>query len=150
MVIRVRNDDHLLNGFVRWCADSIVLHRPPYHDRKALVVTNESTLLLDRSATPTRISEPEAFRGTVWYSTPTRFTISAGAHLQCQQGGQLRLSNGSVLHVMPGATLELNDRCKVLVDAGCRIVEHPHSTLLARTRTLKKLRKKGRLVTVAQ
>jgi hypothetical protein len=150
MVIRLRNDDHLLHGFVRWCADSIVLHRPPYHDRKALVITNGSTLLLDRSATPTRMTDPEELRGTTWYSGPTRFTLSAGAHMQCQAGGTLKLTNGSVLHVMPGGTLELNERSKVLVDAGCLIVEHAHSTLLANARTLKKLRKKGRLVTVAQ
>ncbi|HRO99733.1 MAG TPA: hypothetical protein PLN54_09900 [Flavobacteriales bacterium] len=150
IVVRVRNDDHLLNGFVRWCADSIVLHRPPYHGRKALEITGGSTLLLDRSGTPTRVSDPVQENGRTWYSSPTAFTVSGGAHLHCHAGGRLELANGSRLHVMPGGVLELDTKAKVAVAKGCRIVEHPGATITGPAKALRKLRKSGRLVTVGQ
>lgn len=146
LVLRIGNDDRRLDHTLRWCADSIVLHPTPYHDRPALVIADGGHLIIDRSGTPTRLGEPERSNGRTWYSKPTKFVIDFGARVTGERKAKLELRNSSELHIKRGAALVLHDKAKLIVDDGCRIVLHDGAVLQARGRTVRSLRKNGRLV----
>ena len=65
--------------------------------------------------------------------------------MRVESGAELRLERKSELHVMPGATLDLDDAAKLTVDSGCAIIMHGDGRVNAKKRVLKKLRKKKRL-----
>jgi hypothetical protein len=147
LVVRITNDDRRLSNTLRWCADSIVLHHPPHQGRPALLLDKGSELILDRSGTPTRLDRPERAGGRTWYASPTRLVISPGAHVTGAARSALTLRNGSELHVLPGARLELHRKARLTVERDSRIVLHGSAEAKARPRALRKLRKQGRLVT---
>lgn len=145
MAVRVRSGDTRLTDDVRWCADSIVL--PPLRGFQgtALTMAKGKTLTIDRSGTPTRLDRQIDEQGTAWFSPPTRFTVAEGAHAVLERKAKLRLLNNSVVHVMPGAVLTMERRAKLDVAAGSRIILHGDAKLEAKTRVLRKLRKRDRL-----
>ncbi len=146
LTLRVRNDDNLVDRDVRWCADSILL--PPLRGRGGvgLTIQGGARLLLDRSATPTRVDRPEEADGTTWFSGPTRFTVATGATLGISQGATLELRRGSELHVQPGATLRFAAGARARLDRTSRIILHGGSSLDMPARERGKLEKRGRIV----
>lgn len=146
LVVRITNDDRRLSGALRWCADSIVLHHPPHQGRPALVLEKGAELILDRSGTPTRLDGPDRAGGRTWYAAPTRLVMSPGARLTGEARSALTLRNGSELHVLPGARLELHRKARLTVEHDSRIVLHGSAEAKARPRALRKLRRQGRLV----
>ncbi len=146
IAVRVRNNDTRIDGDVRWCADSIVLHPITGVDGWSLRLMPGRTLLLDRSLTPTRINRPEAVGRTTYFSDPTRLTVLPGARMRLDDRAMLALVNGSELHLMPGSVLELAPTAKLSADAGTRIVLHGDAQVKSSPKQVKKLRKKKRLV----
>ncbi len=150
LVVRIRNDDRVLEHALRWCGDSIVLHASPYHGQPALTLAAGGHLILDRSATPTRLDRPEQMDGRTWYSAPTHFSIVPGATMLASAKSTLELRHGSVLHLMNGARLELHAQSRLVIDAGSQLIVHGSGTLNAKPNVLRKLRKKGRIVMADQ
>ena len=111
----------------------------------SLTLAAKKSLLIDRSRTPTRMNLVEKDGGFSWFAPPTRFTVSSGASMLVEAGAELRLRNKSELHVMPGATLVLDNAAKLTVDAGCAVITHGDGAVKAKKRVLKRLKKKGRL-----
>jgi hypothetical protein len=148
IVLRVRTGDTRLTENVRWCADSIVL--PPLHGYKgtALTLARGVKLRLDRSGTPTRMAGQGMVNGGYWFSPATRFTLAREAHMVLEPRSQLILENGSELHILPDAKMELGRKAKLTVAAGTRVVLHGNAALVGKRSLLKKLRRKGRLVEV--
>lgn len=140
-LVRVRDDDHLLDRDLRWCADSIVV--PPL--RKGLELLPGTTLLLDRSRTPTRMDAPEQEGSTTWYSDPTRLVLQDGAVLTVRGKATLRLRNRSEVHVLPGATLRLEARARLATEAGTALVVHRGAVLDAPPKALRKAERSGRV-----
>jgi hypothetical protein len=115
-------------------------------DGRSLTVAPGASVAIDRSRTPTRLPLQETAGGFDYYAPPTRFTIATGAIMRVDAGGTLGLVNRSVMHVMPGAVLELDARAKVSVDNGCAIITHGDGQVKAKKKLLKKLRKKRKLI----
>jgi hypothetical protein len=148
--IHVRNDDTVIDHDVRWCSDSIVLPPLRGRDGRSLTVQNGATLLLDRSLTPTRLDKPEKANGETYFAPATRFTLQPGAHLHVREGSTLSLEKGTEVHVLPGAHLQVEDRALLRMDRDCRIIVHGDARVSAKAKTLRKLRKKGQVVTMPQ
>jgi hypothetical protein len=148
IVVRVSTGDTRITGDVRWCADSIVL--PPLRgaDGRSLIIAPTGSVLLDRSRTATRMPLQETVDGYGYFAPPTRFTVASGATLHVESGGELRLVNKSILHVMGGAVLALDAGASMDVANGCMILVHPDGRMTAKKKTLKKLRKKKKLIFV--
>jgi hypothetical protein len=150
VVVKVATGDTRIMQDVRWCADSIVL--PPLNGATvaSLTIASRKRLLLDRSATPTRMTLQEEVHGQRYFAPPTRFTIASGATLSLEANSTLQLDHGSVIHIMPGARLISDNKASIVIDNGSSIILHGNAEMQARARTLKKLRKKGRIQTVPQ
>jgi hypothetical protein len=148
IVVRVSTGDTRLTEDVRWCADSIVL--PPLMGQggRALTIASGNRLLIDRSRSALRMSAIESVGGFNYFAPPTRFTISAGATMFVEPGAEVHLANKSEVHVMPGASLVLGAGSKLNVDDGCTIVLHGNARIEGPTRTLKKVRKRKRIITM--
>ena len=145
IVLRVRNGDTRLTADVRWCADSIVL--PPLHGYQgtALTLAAGTTLWIDRSGTPTRMTEQGGAPGKWWFSPPTRFTVAPEARMVIERKARLQLLNDSEMHLMPGTELLLDPKAKLDVQPGSKVVLHGNARLVAKEKLLRKLRSKGRL-----
>lgn len=148
ILVRVSTDDTRINNDVTWSADSIVL--PPLRGRegRSLIVTQGRSVLIDRSLSPTRMALQEVVKGRRYFAPRTRFTISHGASAYFEPKSELRLGTGSILHVMPGAELNLDRSAKLTVDGSSRIIVHGDGRINAKAKTLRKLRKKGRMVRI--
>lgn len=145
--VRVSINDTRMEQDQRWCGDSIVL--PPLRgkDGASLTVAKDRTLLLDRSSTPTRITDPDSTsKGGPWFSAPTRFTVRTGATVLLEDRAMLDLTRGSVLHLLPGSRLELRRKARVRLGVDCAIVAHGDVQLIGKQRVFRKLRKSGCLV----
>ncbi|MBK9421939.1 MAG: hypothetical protein IPN44_12955 [Flavobacteriales bacterium] len=150
ILVHVRTGDVRLDQDVRWCADSIVLPPLAGPDGRSMIVGTKCKVVLDRSATPTRMVAQGAERGKTWFSPPTRFTVLAGADVLLEKKAVLELKNGSVLHVMSGSKVTFAAKAKLRVGKGCHVVLHGNGQLTAKECGLRKLRKQGRLITVAE
>lgn len=144
--VRVRADDTALEQDVRWCSDSIVLPPLRGRDGRSLTVQNGVTLLLDRSLTPTRYTDPERALGNTYFAPPTRFTLQGGAHLHVRSGARMELRRGSVVHVLPGAYLQVEEGAQLTMDNDCRIVLHGDGRLEAKRKTLRRMNRRGSIV----
>ena len=149
IVVHISTGETQLTDNVRWCADSIVL--PPLHgkDGRSLTLLAGKRLLIDRSRTPTRMALQEEVNGVRYFAPATRFTIGSGAMVRLEANSELKLENGSVLHVMPGAEVSLDPSAKLSVDASSRIILHGTAHLTGKSRMIRKLKKKGRIRSVA-
>lgn len=148
--VHVRSGDTHLENDVRWCADSIVLPDLKGYQGAALTLAEHRTLKLDRSGTPTHMDQQGKDHGKYWFSPPTQFTVASGARMVLERKAKLQLLNNSVLHVMPGAVLDLDRSAKLDIKSGCAILIHGNGTLQAKEGTLRKLRRKGRITEVTQ
>lgn len=146
IVVRVRNNDVLVRNDVRWCADSIVLHPLNGADEHDLVVAGGRTLKLDRGLSPTRISDPEAWRGSMLFSSVTKLHVQRGASIHLESRAKLELLNNSELHLMDGSSLSLAPGARLVVDKGSRIVLHGRVSLEGNSKALAKLERKGRVL----
>ena len=144
--VHVGINDTRMESDQRWCADSIVL--PPLRgtDGHSLTISRGTTLLIDRSRTPTRMTEPDSSNGGPWFSDPTVLTLLEGASVLVEERGKLQLKNGATVHLLPGSELVLEKRAKLIVEPGSRIVLHSSAMINAKKCALKKLRKKGQLI----
>ena len=52
--------------------------------------------------------------------------------------------------MLPGAHLQVEDRALLRMDRDCRIIVHGDARVSAKAKTLRKLRKKGQVVTLPQ
>jgi hypothetical protein len=148
IIVRVSAGDTRVNNDVTWCADSIVL--PPLRgvEGRSLIMTSGRRMLIDRSLTGTRMAMQGEERGRRYFAPPSRFTISTGATVLFEPGSELRLETGSTMHLMPGSEFALDRSAKINVEAGSRIIVHGDAKLIAHKKVLRKLRKKGKLVTM--
>lgn len=144
--VRVRADDTMLDRDVRWCSDSIVLPPLRGRDGRSLTVLKGATLLLDRSLTPTRYSDPERAHGNTYFAPPTRFTLQRGAHLHVRAGARLELRQGTVLHVLTGAYLQMEDAAQLAMDNDCRIVLHGDGRIAVKRKILRRIERRGLVV----
>ena len=145
ITVRVRANDVLVQGDLRWCGDSIVL--PPLNGAqgRSLLLAPKAHLVLDRSLTPTRIDAPEADGARTWFSAPTRFVLLAGANMLVGERATLELRNASAMHILPGAVLELHPRSRVRMDRRSAIVLHPGGQLKAPAKVVRRLERQGML-----
>ena len=146
ILLHVRSGDTRLVNDVRWCADSIVLPALRGYRGTALTLAEGKTLKIDRSGTPTRMAEQEKDHGKAWFSPPTRFIVAAGAQVVLERKAKLQLLHGSELHLYPGSVLRMEKKAKLDLAAGTRMVLHGNAQVEAKPHLLKKLRRKGRLV----
>lgn len=144
--VHVRTDDTMLERDVRWCSDSIVLPPLRGRDGRSLTVQNGATLLIDRSLTPTRYSDPERIHGNTYFAPPTRFTLQSGAHLHVRAGSRLELRRGTVVHVLPGAYLQVEDGAQLTMDSDCRIVLHGDARMAVKRKILRRINRRGLVV----
>ncbi len=146
IVLHIRSGDTRLTEGVRWCADSIVLPNLKGFQGTALTLAAGKTLKVDRSGTPTRLAQQGESGGRSWFSPATRFTLASGARMVLERKAKLQLLNNSVMHLMPGAELLLDRKAKLDLRPATQLVLHGNAKLVAKAGTLRKLRKKGRLV----
>lgn len=148
MRLRVRSDDTRLESDVRWCADSIVLHAVDGHEGYALFVAENRTLTIDRSGNASRIERPQSVSGEVFFNSPTRLTVLAGARVRLAAGARLLVEEASDVHFMPGSLLSLAPGAALTIEAGSRIVLHGAAQLDATRKQRRKLERKKRIVRV--
>jgi len=144
IVLQVRNDMTLVDQDVRWCGDSIVLHTPVDTNNYALHIAEGRSVTIDRSRTPTRIADPDTVRNERFFSKRTTFVIESGAHVLIDDNAELNVTNGSVLHVMPGCVIDLSASAKFSSDKDSRIVLHGDAIVNGTAKQLKDLCKEGR------
>lgn len=143
LTIRVRANDTRIEEDMRWCADSIVL--PPLRGAQeaSLLLAKGRTLHLDRSATPTRLDQPEQAHGQVWFSSPTVLTVRSGALVLLEPKSRLILSKGSQIHLLPGSRLVFMRKAQASIEKGSRVLVHPDARIEADPRMIRKLEKRG-------
>lgn len=145
-IVRVSTGETRLVDDAIWCADSIVL--PPLRGKegRSLIVSCGKRLLIDRSITPTRMALMGEIGGRRYFAPPTRFTALHGATITLECRSELRLQNGSTFHLLDGAELRVEGKGRITIDASSSLVVHAGARLDAPAKTLKKLRRSGRLV----
>lgn len=148
ITIRVRANDTRIAEDLRWCADSIVLPALAGPQQASLLLTAGRTLHLDRSRTPTRMDRPEQAQGHTWFADPTSLTVQSGAKVVLEPRSTLRLSNGSAVHLTAGAVLHAQRKARIVAEKGSRLYVHPEAQLQGDAGMLRKLRKKGVIVTL--
>ncbi|MCC6541429.1 MAG: hypothetical protein IT225_04345 [Flavobacteriales bacterium] len=147
-VVRISTNDTRMVSDQRWCADSITL--PPLRgtDGHSLTITSGVHLLLDRSRTPTRMSDADTSDGGPWFSDPTTFTVQTGASVLVEPRSTLELRNNSTMHLMPGSQVEFARKARLIVPSGSRIVVHGDARLEGRAKHFRKARRQGRIITL--
>lgn len=118
-------DDFKVGQNVRWCADTIELPAG-----RELEVSDGATLLLDRSLSPTRLSDPEVVDGRTYFSKTSTFIVSEGATLNLSAKSSLVLINGSRIIVEEGGKLVLGRRARLLADHHCDVILREGAGLL--------------------
>jgi len=146
LLVRVSNNDTRITRDVRWCADSIVVHAVHGHRGHSLFLDPRVRITVDRSLTPTHLDRQTTIKGTDYFSGPTRLTLAAGASAHLAGKARIELKNASELHLMNGSRISLDPGALIAADATSRVVLHGDARIDASVRQLKKLRKKGRLV----
>ena len=66
--------------------------------------------------------------------------------MELERKAKLQLLNSSVMHLMPGAVLDLDSKAKLDIQPGSSIVLHGNASIKAKARVLRKLRRQGRIV----
>lgn len=145
IAVRVARNRVRIAGEARFCADSIVLHRPQDRELPALHAARGATIRIDRSITPTRAEKPERAGGKRWWSTATRFVLIDGARMRFDEKATLSLENGSVLHVLAGSSIDLHRRARIKLDPDSRIVLHGDALVRGTRKQLRKLDRSGRM-----
>lgn len=138
ITVQIKHDDFILNKSMRWCADSIVVPLA-CNTLKPLLLTNKSTLCIDRGLTPTRTTKPIAFKGNKVFTDTSQMVlppntamvidsssvlvIDNGSKLFLMAGSTIHLKNGASLVIKNGASLWLND-AQIIAEKGCKIIIH--------------------------
>ncbi len=146
ITVHVRAGDTRIREDLRWCADSIVL--PPLRgtDGHSLTLSGGTRLMLDRSLTPTRIDSPEVDGSMVWFSEPTRLTITEGASVLLEGKSTLDIRNGSEMHLLPGSTMELGRKVRLRIEKGSSLVVHGNAQLKGDQRQIDRAISRGRII----
>ena len=147
--VRITNNDTRMLTDQRWCSDTIVLPPLRGRDGHSLTISTGKRLLVDRSRTATRMTEPDNGKGGPWYSDPTYFRVLPGASILVEDKGVIELAQGSTLELMPGSALLLGKKSLLKVEAGSRVIVSSGVQLLGKQRTFRRLRKQGRMVDAA-
>ena len=147
--VRITNNDTRMLTDQRWCSDTIVLPPLRGRDGHSLTISTGKRLLVDRSRTATRMTEPDNGKGGPWYSDPTYFRVLPGASILLEDKGVIELAQGSTLELMPGSALLLGKKSLLKVEAGSRVIVSSGVQLLGKQRTFRRLRKQGRMVDAA-
>ncbi|HRH68288.1 MAG TPA: hypothetical protein PLB89_02155 [Flavobacteriales bacterium] len=145
-LVRVRNNDTRMEADQRWCSDTIVLHPVRGTDGHALTIASGKRLLVDRSRTPTRMTEPDNGKGGPWFSDPSWFRVMPGASILLEDKAVIELTRGSTMELLPGSALLLGKKSLLKVDGGSRVIIAPGVQLLGKPRIFRRLRKQGRMV----
>ena len=146
LVLRVRSDDTVVDGAVRWCGDSIVLHRTGAAHGEALRIATGGSLRIARSRTPSRLDRPERVEGHAVFSGPTNFVVEAAARVVLDRSARMEVAEGSVVTFQEGATLELRPGARLDIERGSRVVMAHGAELRAGHAQVRKLVRKGLLV----
>lgn len=144
IVVHVGRNDLLVDRDVRWCGDSIVLHPPLDTGRYAMLIAKHRHVRIDRSRTPSRIEAPDTVGRARFFNDPTTLVLLDGVRMRLEESAVLSLENGSTMHVMPGAALELHPKARLVIDRTSCIVLHGDARVLATPKQMKRLRKAGR------
>lgn len=121
IMVRVRFDDVVIRGQVRWCAPMIVLNPIKTKHGYSLILGRNSKLIIDQGLTPTRINEPLNFGGQSVFSSPTRLIVKSGAHIKLEKKSRLIITNGSEVIIEKGAKVEISKGAKIILKNGGKI-----------------------------
>jgi len=145
-LVRVSTGHTRLTEHAVWCADSIVL--PPLRGRegRSLILSTGKRLLIDRSITPTRMALMAEVGGRRYFAPPTRLTVMHGAKVTLERKSELRLSHGSVVHLLAGSELRAERKSKITIEGRSLLMVHAGARLDVPAKTLKKLKRSGKLI----
>lgn len=147
-VVRVSTGHTRLHDDVIWSADSIVL--PPLRGRegRSLILSRGKQLLIDRSITPTRMALLAEVGGRRYFAPPTRFAILQGATITLEARSELKLANGSVMHLLAGSSIDLHRKARIKIDNDGRVVLHGNAQMHGTRKQVRRLERSGRLLRV--
>jgi hypothetical protein len=118
--ISVRWDKYNVINDVRWCADSIRLSPNDFNQSDySLNIKNGSTVLIDRSLSPTydyRDSLHENF------TVPTVFTCLGNSRINVEDGGKIIVDNKSIFEMNDSSYINLRRKSEIRIKNGGRIV----------------------------
>ena len=125
--IQIRWDKYDVQNDVRWCADSIRLSQNDF-DKKAysLNIKNRSTVLIDRSLSPTYdYSDSNHINFTV----PTVFTCLKDSKINLEEGSKIIIDSGSIFELNENSRIDVNTNAKIIVKRGSKLILYPGSVI---------------------
>lgn len=123
----------------KWSADTIVLNQI-VKDGPSLVIESGKKITLDRGLTPTRLTDPEIFKGDSVFTSPTKMVVKPMVWMELEDKATLELKNasslvlkkGSVLKLGKKSVLDLDKEAKIIVEPGASILTHKKSKIKAK------------------
>jgi hypothetical protein len=125
ITVRVSNSDNTVADDTRWCGDSLVVHPNTNKEKVSVLIRSGATLTVDRSGTPSRITDPELIKGQRHFNSATALTLLDGATMELEEKATLIVRGGSTIHVLPGSTLKLGPKSRLIIREDAKVVVHP-------------------------
>jgi len=113
----------------RWCGDTLVLNQIVEEGPSLLLETGKK-ITLDRGLTPTRITDPEIFKGDSVFTSATKMKINPMVWMELEDKATLELKNASTLVIKKGAVLKLGKKSVLSLDKDSKIVVEPGASIL--------------------
>lgn len=125
--IKVRWDDYDVENDVRWCGNILLSPNDLNATNPSIHLINNSTLLLDRGMSPTRMDAVVQINGEWVFSEPTVFSclpqsfvsIETGSKIIVDNGSTLILQNQSKIILQPNAQIIVRNNSKLILESGC-------------------------------
>ena len=86
-------------------------------------------MLLDRGATATQLNAEDGEAGPTSFTPPTTLALEASCSAIVEADGDLRLTNGSTLHLHSSSALGVIDESRVVVEKGCTLVVEKNASI---------------------
>jgi hypothetical protein len=142
--IKVRWDKYDVENDVRWCADSIRLSANDFSiNDYSLNIKNGSTVLIDRSKSPTYDYKDSAH---VDFTVPTVFTCLKSSKIRIEENGNIILDNGSVFELMDGSRIDLDRNAKIIIRNKSKLILNGNAVINLKKKKQIKKEKGGELI----
>jgi hypothetical protein len=112
--VKITWNNYIINNNVRWCGNIVA---KPNDGKMEVLLKDSSSLLLDRSYTPTQmnINEKDTIDGEFLFSKPTVFILYPNSSLHITKGSSLVLRNDSTLYIKKGADLIIDEGASLII-----------------------------------
>ncbi len=130
--VEVRWDKYDVVNDVRWCADSIRLSQNDFDSSSySLKIKNGSTVLIDRSLSPTYDYSDSAH---INFTVPTVFTCLENSKIHLEGGGKIIIDNESIFELKAKSIIDLDPKAQIIIRRGSKLIMYPNSTINLKNR----------------